>query len=208
MNRTKFEEILNKYKVMKEEIVKRESCKSYQELQQKSRELEIKENKNQFKEQILKESKGTLESAEIDKLIENVIDENGNLPGIICTSDPKAFDESALEKYIEGEEESHTDVLEGDYQSGIISVDYSKMSVTKEMSDFSMDKRQVALKKFNSRYFDKYYDGRCLVIYEPEDKEFGYKTSYKNMLIEERQSALKKAIEEKLKRKNNRGGIK
>ena len=119
------------------------------------------------------------------------------MPEIRITSNPQEFDSHAkmVKNYYQGtwdksyKEQTHTDTLFGDYQSGLsqqqLYNNNSKPSTEMdELSDFSMNKMQVAL---STDEYDEY--NNTLVIYIPEVREYDV-ISYKEFTQNKQKQAL------------------
>lgn len=160
----------------------------------------LEEIKKEFYNSIKERVGEKLTDDQIMEIVEKFNLEDGNIPQIMITSDPKEFEGNSrrrkdiFEHSWAGSTRSttETEVLIGDYEPGIDDIyEYSQNGDTREpeetheKSDFSIDQIQVAFvirdyaDHFNGNNINRYNES--VQIYIPEEREYPENVSFKQM---------------------------
>ena len=181
------------------------------------KEMVFETNRNKLY-QAIKDKVGDRLTADQIKLITERFDlDDEEFPQIEVTENPYEFEketrinEDIFEHSWAGSTVSkrETDVLLGDYQPGIDSrYQYSQNGDTRspeekhEMSDFSLNEAQIAVvlsdysDHFNGTDIDEHSE--TIQIYLPNEKQYPSKSSFKQMVLKERQKNMYQAIKDKV----------
>lgn len=160
----------------------------------------LEERKKEFYDVIKEKVGGKLTDEQIRGIVEMFNLEDGSIPQIITTSDPKEFEKNTRRYNYRGatqergDASTKTDVLIGDYMPGIDEIyenDYTGSPTEKhEVSDFSINQIQVTVViKEDYTYTNEDYS-EAIHIYIPEEREYPENVSFKQITLENGKSDL------------------
>ena len=168
----------------------------------------LEERKKEFYDAIKEKVGETLTDDQIRGIVEKFDLEDGKIPQIVITANPKEFEnKTRIYNYRgatqeRGDASTKIDVLIGDYAPGIDDIYEDNSGIpteTHEMSDFSIGQIQVAvvIAENTGRYADEEHS-EAIHIYIPDEKEYPENVSFKQMVLEERKKEFYDAIKEKV----------